>query len=414
MSGHGRVTAGLTAVLAILSVATEAGALAQWSRKYQADCTLCHTAFPRLNAYGEQFALNGFQVPGSEDGDEANIPVSDRLALAELANYFGVRISLTPLSIKTNDLTKNGDKTTRVSVGNPNWLQLFTGGAIHKNVSIFIETEVGTEDGAGAKGSVKNNWFTLGYHNLGGSTWGNLRVGQIDPIEWGAAAGRLRMIPNVSNQAFQSVKAAKGKGEDAVPVAYPAPAIDWYGYNDRVLLDLGVTNGAFTTDKNGQKNVWGTVRVEDGKGEYLTFHVQYGVNTDSTATNQIEDKFYRIVPGLNVRRGNLDFIASYIYAKDDNWNLSSTAPAEVVWQGWVGQAGYSFNESWWGAIEHDWVGCDDDPSVRFHAVYPSLWFFPRQEMRIGATAKIDLLSEDAAIGHPKKLNEFALTVRSMF
>ena len=59
-------------VFLVLVFAEPLFATAQWSRKYKTPCTTCHTVFPRLNWYGEQFKWNGYQDPDQDeaDGDE--------------------------------------------------------------------------------------------------------------------------------------------------------------------------------------------------------------------------------------------------------------------------------------------------------------------------------------------------------
>src|SRR5262249_39133683 len=44
------------------------GALPLFARKYEMQCTQCHLAFPRLNAFGMQFRQNGYRLTG-EKGD---------------------------------------------------------------------------------------------------------------------------------------------------------------------------------------------------------------------------------------------------------------------------------------------------------------------------------------------------------
>src|SRR3990172_8155644 len=67
------MTRGRTLVtLAALTVAgfvgaPEAGAVSQWSRKYQVACAVCHTVVPRINYYGERFMRNGYQLPDTRD-----------------------------------------------------------------------------------------------------------------------------------------------------------------------------------------------------------------------------------------------------------------------------------------------------------------------------------------------------------
>lgn len=44
----------------------EADAIPAFARKYRVTCTLCHAPFPRLNAFGDIFAGNGFQMVRGE------------------------------------------------------------------------------------------------------------------------------------------------------------------------------------------------------------------------------------------------------------------------------------------------------------------------------------------------------------
>ena len=56
-----------TAVLSALAAFTDAArALPLFGRKYNMQCTSCHVAAPRLNAFGMHFKQNGYRMPGSE------------------------------------------------------------------------------------------------------------------------------------------------------------------------------------------------------------------------------------------------------------------------------------------------------------------------------------------------------------
>jgi hypothetical protein len=55
--------------LVILTVTAErAWAVPAFARKYKTSCVTCHTIFPKLNPFGEQFRRNGYRFPGV-DGD---------------------------------------------------------------------------------------------------------------------------------------------------------------------------------------------------------------------------------------------------------------------------------------------------------------------------------------------------------
>lgn len=63
----------LTLLGAALTIpGAEAGAIPAFARKYRVSCSLCHAPAPRLNAFGETFAGNGFEfAPGEEPRDTA-------------------------------------------------------------------------------------------------------------------------------------------------------------------------------------------------------------------------------------------------------------------------------------------------------------------------------------------------------
>ncbi|HEY9515668.1 MAG TPA: hypothetical protein VIQ74_08325 [Gemmatimonadaceae bacterium] len=59
----------LTAVLLVAS-ADRAEAIPAFARKYKVSCNVCHAPVPRLNAFGERFANNGFEfAPGEQPRD---------------------------------------------------------------------------------------------------------------------------------------------------------------------------------------------------------------------------------------------------------------------------------------------------------------------------------------------------------
>ena len=59
------VTLTLAALLAAV-LAENAGAIPAFARRYKMSCTTCHAPFPRLKAYGDEFAGAGFVIPEQE------------------------------------------------------------------------------------------------------------------------------------------------------------------------------------------------------------------------------------------------------------------------------------------------------------------------------------------------------------
>ena len=70
----------LAAAAAALSAPPEAGAIPAFARKYRFSCSTCHSPFPRLKPYGEEFAARGFRLedPGEEPA-RATLDTGDEL-----------------------------------------------------------------------------------------------------------------------------------------------------------------------------------------------------------------------------------------------------------------------------------------------------------------------------------------------
>ena len=63
------------AVALVVLFSIEADAIPAFARKYETSCMTCHTAFPKLNAFGEGFRRRGYRMPRS-GFDVKQAPVS--------------------------------------------------------------------------------------------------------------------------------------------------------------------------------------------------------------------------------------------------------------------------------------------------------------------------------------------------
>jgi hypothetical protein len=59
------------AVAVVITMAGSADAIPAFAKKYDAPCSLCHTGWPKLSETGVLFKLNGYQMPGTADGNVA-------------------------------------------------------------------------------------------------------------------------------------------------------------------------------------------------------------------------------------------------------------------------------------------------------------------------------------------------------
>lgn len=428
-----KLLAGTLAFLAAAwAAAPEAQATSQFARRYGVDCRTCHTGFPRLSSFGEKFKMNGYQMPGSAGGDETATKITDKLVLPKLGDIFGVRVSLIPFSYAKSGLTQNNGKAAATSIGRGEWLQLFTAGPIYKNVSIFIETEMKND-------KLHNNWMYLGFHNLAGPEgYLNVRFGNLPAMDWHTISGRLRANPPLNYSITSDFKSAAGGtgNEDQLGIGSANAGAEVYGYAGPLVYSGVVQDGkqqaSSAADPNQDKNFSGTLgyRLPDGafEGSQVSVFGLRGVDTRATATTQFRNILKVVSPGLQVRYKDLDFQSAFLYAEDDNWDLTAVAnrKLKVVTRGVAASVGGFVTDEWFGHLQYDLLESKDvgriidlgqatsAKHVNKHFVSPSIWWFPRQNLRWGLTFKYDVETTSHKAKHGYKNHQVFSTIRAMF
>jgi hypothetical protein len=130
-----------------VSLSTEAGAkmldrlnrrlevsseIPAFARKYGVSCALCHAPFPRLTAFGERFAANGFEFqPGEQPTDTVDTG-DDELRLQE-ALPLAIRFDA---SAQAN--TGAGRGGTEADLQIPFNIKLLTGGQVTDGISYYM------------------------------------------------------------------------------------------------------------------------------------------------------------------------------------------------------------------------------------------------------------------------------------
>lgn len=92
-----------------------------FARKYGYNCNMCHTAYTKLNDFGQRFRNHGYQIPGQE-GLEKNV--------FEIAPPLAMRTSFGLFSSHT--------KAADASSFGLNGLDLLSAGVLHKNISYLL------------------------------------------------------------------------------------------------------------------------------------------------------------------------------------------------------------------------------------------------------------------------------------
>jgi len=169
----------LLAAAIILALPTTSDAIPAFARKYGFNCNMCHTAFVKLNDFGQRFRDNGYQIPGQVGGEknvfEGGVPP---LAVRTMAGY-----SLT--STDTHGVNSSANSFDVFG------FDLLSAGVLHKNVSFLlvyvprIDEPAATPSGPGDHGSNPSQIASLQSVNVVFSNIVpnllNLRAGRFEP-----------------------------------------------------------------------------------------------------------------------------------------------------------------------------------------------------------------------------------------
>lgn len=321
------VALGIVVVIALscLVVPNKAHAIPAFARKYDVNCTVCHTAPPVLNTFGQRFLENGYQLPGTEDGGTTGKKKLGDFTLDDVGHYLSFRL--------VGNVVRNwtfkqqnpagadaGVVENKTEFTFPESFTMFTGGTVMKNVGFMVELGHDVEGGGAAveRGFVSFN--NIGYHDLA-----HVRVGKFDPSAFysyvtirqqlndvgestsGSCTPAPTTTPCTLNRAglTPSAFAAKfyglydRKGNAISPFASTLfnsggeMGVDVHGrpFGDSFLYQFGVLNGANEEfgDSNKGKDVYGMVRYDYAKSNYFSANISgfiYHGNSNAKVQSQ--------------------------------------------------------------------------------------------------------------------------------
>jgi len=388
----------LASVILVILV-QDAEAIPSFSRKYETSCATCHEAYPRLNAVGEAYRLNGYKFADDELyikdepvelGDEAYKRVWPG------AIWPGHIPGMPPIAVVLdNDFRADiGSKETKRSEFlTPRMAKILAAGDFGENVSGFIELSF-ERQGAGSAGHHGGAAIAEGvetdvagwvhFEDLLVENLFNLRVGLIGMHEIGLFTHRGHNRFSISDYFYgatipslsgHNVAFATTGDEDADvdfsgnPFSLHAqPGIELNGFSRRFRYAFGVTNGNGTkfNDNNNEKDTYlqlayklggmgfdGTGMSEDEdldaasdpwRDDSFTFSFfgYYGnaqVDTSEDFESEQTDRFWRIGPGVLWRKADLQLGAGYIFGKNDN-PFGAVSTGSVDTRSWFAEANY--------------------------------------------------------------------------
>jgi hypothetical protein len=323
------------ATLFSLVVTPEAQAIPAFARKYDVNCTACHTAPPVLNAYGQRFLENGYQLPGTEDGGIIGKKKLGDLNLDDVKNYLGFRLAgnVTNSWSFTQQNPPGADAgvvENKTELTFPENFVLFAGGTVAKNIGFLVELGHDVQGG----GAAVERGFVI-FNNLGYQNLAHLRIGKFDPNTFSSYATVRQQLGDVGESQTGGCAAFSPCALNRVGLSPSAFATKFYGLYDRsgnylspfaaslfnsgaetgvdvhgrpfgdwFLYQVGVLNGANESagDSNKGKDVYGMIRFDYGRTNNFSANISgFVYHGNSNAKLQTSDDVQWNRYGLSAR-----------------------------------------------------------------------------------------------------------------
>ncbi|QPJ63963.1 MAG: hypothetical protein G3M78_00480 [Candidatus Nitrohelix vancouverensis] len=360
----------LLGVFFIESIAVPADAIPVFARRYKISCMACHVGFPKLNAFGESFAGNGYRMQG-EDLSKQEVDTGDEKL--QLLDHL-------PLAIRADSFfrTRN-DTTTSSDLQAPFTIKLLSSAPITKNVSYyfyFLFNERG--DVAGVEDAFI--YFNDGFKNVDL----DLRVGQFQVSDiLFAREQRLTFqdfqyfVTAVSNSGFQLTY------DRAAEVSYSFDVSDGVSMGIVTAIangnGIGLADSERNFDSDNFKNFYGLVSLDVGDQSVGL----YGYSGRERNNQSVNNEFFRVGPKFEFNlSGDLGLWGSVLYGEDSNPTFSLSNGRRIESWGALVGATYTINEDVIGSLLYNRAQVNENRALDAHTVTANLSYFMARNFKL--------------------------------
>lgn len=325
-------------------LASEILAIPAFARKYNMTCKTCHSPFPALKPYGEEFAGNGF-VLKDQDAPRYFVDTGDpELSL----------IRDLPLAFRLEGyVTYNQSNLEKSDFNAPLLFKILSGGSLTKDVAYYLYYILEN----GEPGKIEDAWFM--FNNLFGSEL-DFTIGQFqvsDPL--------FKRELRLTKDDYYIYKFKPGLSN--VDLTYDRGIMLAYGFDSGTDLVLEVVNGngigegvsdVFDNDK--YKNFFG--RISQDVGEHLRIGAMgYSGKEEKIISDIVRTNQLWIVGGdATISFDPLELNLQYIERSDDNALFNETK-ADTKTRGAFGELIFRPEgdaSKWYGVAIFNWIESD--------------------------------------------------------
>jgi hypothetical protein len=287
------------------------GAIPTFARKYNFNCIVCHTNYPRLNDFGELFRRNGYQLPGGEAEEKTILESPPPFSVRLVAGY-------------DNDHFRHVAGAQNLNLFEVDGIDLLSGGLLYKNIGYYAlyPPQVNPERGlAGQDGTVE--FANAIFSNLA-KTWLNLRAGRLEPSATGLSMSR--------QLTFSPYEIYEFTFPGGFPLGDPQTGLEATGYGHGFNYAAGFVNGAATNHSDdGPQDLYGRIAQVIGKGEGQTAGQRIGIigyhgeaRPDPSLPPGAQRVFSRYGADLSLNVKKINLSVQYLIGQDNKylWGLN--------------------------------------------------------------------------------------------
>ena len=147
----------LTSLLIIPLIPTDADAMPVFARKYNLSCSTCHSAFPKLNEFGEQFAADNMRLPNWKDntvsGGDDMLALPDSVPLALRAQAYAQKREAKTINVETGE-----EISADTDIQSPYLIKLLSSAPLSDHITYYFYA-IFAEKGGNGEVIVEDAWF---------------------------------------------------------------------------------------------------------------------------------------------------------------------------------------------------------------------------------------------------------------
>jgi hypothetical protein len=335
----------------IIFFASDILAIPAFARKYNMSCKTCHSPFPYLKAYGNDFAGNGFQLKDKEapryyvdTGDEDLSLIRDFPLAARLEGY----------------VTYNQENSEQSDFTTPLLFKLLTGGAITKDVAYYVYYILES----GEPGKIEDAWIM--FNNMFGSEF-DFTIGQFqvcDPL--------FKRELRLTRDDYYIYKV--NPGTSMVDLTYDRGIMLGYGFDTGTDLVLEVVNGSGigeqflsgTFDNDKYKNFFGRISQDAGENFRIGAMGYWGKEEQESPTGPPEivysiNELWMLGGDATINFDPLELNLQYVERNDDNPNFYFDEKVAIKTRGAFGELIFrpeGDDSDWYAVGLFNWIESD--------------------------------------------------------